>query len=89
MSEEQRVHLFEWLQKNYNYEKSLINESDTQVFHARFNPDNQYMIITKYNNKTEEYRAFKMDDKYYTNHDRFISPEYIVEVNKFVPTKKY
>jgi len=46
LTEGERIHLFEWLQKSWMYEESLEKEEDTQEFHARFNPDNQYMIFS-------------------------------------------
>ena len=66
MTEGERIHLFEWLQKNWQYEESLAKEEDTQIFHARFNPDNQYLVKTNYDDKEEVHRAFKMSERYYT-----------------------
>jgi len=57
MSEAQRAHLFNWLQKNPYYEESLAKEEETQIFHARFDPNNQYLVYTNYQNKEEVHRA--------------------------------
>ena len=89
MTEGERIHLFEWLQKTWVYEESLEKEEDTQIFHARFNPDNQYMIKTKYNDKEEERRAFKMGDRYYIDRNKWISEEYITSVEKYTPVREY
>ena len=51
MTEGERAHLFEWLNRNPWYPESLEKEEDTQVFHARFDPENQYMVKTKYKRK--------------------------------------
>ena len=48
MTEGERAHLFEWMQKNWVYQESLEKEVDTQIFHARFDPDNQYMVTSNY-----------------------------------------
>lgn len=88
MTEGERIHLFEWLQKNWQYEESLQKEENTQTFHARFNPDNQYIVTTKEEGK-EPIRAFKMGDKYYVDTNRWIAEEYITAVEKFVPKREY
>ena len=89
MTEGERIHLFEWLQKNWQYEESLSKEADTQIFHARFNPDNQYTVKTNYNNKEETNRAFKMGERYYTTSSSWIAEEYIIEIEKFTPKREY
>jgi len=89
MTEGERIHLFEWLQRNPSYEKSLAKEVDTQVFHARFDPDNQYIIKTRYKRKKETHRAFKMRDWYYIKSNSWIDEKYIVEIEKFTPKREY
>ena len=89
MTEGERAHLFEWLNRNPWYPESLEKEEDTQVFHARFNPENQYIIKTKYKRKKEEHRAFKLGNRFYTGLNTFIAEEYIIEVNKLTPKKEY
>ena len=89
MTEGERAHLFEWLNRNTWYPESLEKEEDTRVFHARFDPDNQYMVKTKYKRKKDERRAFKYKDRYWIGLNTFISEEYITEVNKFTPKREY
>ena len=89
MTEGERAHLFEWLQKNSLYEESLKTQEDTQVFHARFNPDNQYVVKTNYNNKEEEHRAFKVGERYYIKSNSWIAEDFIVSVEKFTPKREY
>jgi hypothetical protein len=99
-TEGERAHLFEWLQKSWVYEESLKEEEDTQVFHARFNPDNQYMVttmkigVTEVHRAfkigvTEVHRAFKMGDYYYIGRNTSISEEYIISIEKFTPIREY
>jgi len=89
MTEGERAHLFEWLQKNSLYEESLKTQEDTQVFHSRFNPDNQYIVKTNYNNKEEEHRAFKMKERYYIKSNSWIADDFIVSVEKITPKREY
>jgi hypothetical protein len=86
MTEGERIHLFNWLQKSWVYEESLEKEEDTQVFHARFAPDNQYIVKTYYK-KEEEHRAFKIGDRYYIKRNTWITEDCIVSVEKFTPKK--
>lgn len=89
MTEGERIHLFEWLQKSWVYEESLEKEVDTQEFHARYNPDNQYIVKTNFLDKEEEHRAFKMGDKYYVKRNTWITDEHITSVEKFTPKREY
>ena len=89
MTEGERANLFEWLNRNPWYPESLEKEEDTKIFHARFDPDNQYMVKTKYKRKKDERRAFKYNDRYWIGLNTFISEEYITEVTKFTPKREY
>ena len=87
MNEGERIHLFEWMQKSSSqYEKSLETEVDTKIFHARFDPENQYIVTTT---EEEKIRAFKMGDRYYTGTNRWVAEEYITSVEKFAPKREY
>ena len=59
MTEGERAHLFEWMNRNDWYKKSLEEEEDTKIFHARFDPENQYMVEYAGNNHMGVERAFK------------------------------
>jgi hypothetical protein len=90
MTEGERIHLFEWLQKDWRYEESLKEQGDTRVFHARFDPDNQYIVNADFNGKAEEpIRAFKMGDRYYVGTNVWIAEELITSVEKFIPEREY
>jgi hypothetical protein len=89
MTEGERAHLFDWLNKNDWYKESLEKEEDTQIFQARFDPDNQYIIETYYDKVHELVRAFKFEDKYYVDTNKSILEEYIVSVEKFTQKKEY
>jgi hypothetical protein len=82
MSEEERDRLFEWLNRNDNYKRSLEKEEETQIFHARFDPDNQYVVYTTMDGKDDVNRAFKYKDLYYVKRNSWITPEFITKVEK-------
>jgi hypothetical protein len=82
MTEGERIHLFEWLQKNWQFEASLAKEPDTQIFH-------QYIVKTSYDDKEEVHRAFRMSERYYTTSTSWIAEEYIIGVEKFTPKREY
>jgi hypothetical protein len=82
MTEEEREHLFEWLNRNDNYKRSLENEEETQIFHARFDPDNQYMVYTTMDGKDDVNRTFKYKDLYFVRSNSWITPEFITKVEK-------
>ena len=89
MTEGERIHLFEWIQKSWVYEESLEKEEDTQIFHARFDPNNQYIVNTFLNGVGEEHRTFKRGDRYYKDSRSSILEEYIISVEKFIPKREY
>ena len=82
MSDEERDRLFEWLNRNDYYKQSLENEEETQIFHARFDPNNQYMVYTTMDGKDDVNRAFKYKDLYYVKRNSWITPEFITKVEK-------
>ncbi len=88
MTENERIRLFEWIHLNPQYKDSLEKEEETKIFNARFDPDNQYMVETKFKNKKEKNRVFKYQDKYYTSRTTSINEEYIIKVEKITNLKK-
>ena len=82
MTDYERERLFDWIQRNEWYKKSLEEQEDTQVFHARFNPDNQYVVTTNFNDKIEEHRVFLMRGTYYVSPTTSIQEKYITKTEK-------
>jgi hypothetical protein len=82
MTEEERDKLFEWLNRNDNYKRSLEKEEETQIFHARFDPDNQYIVYTTMDGKDDVNRTFKYKDLYFVRSNSWITPEFITKVEK-------
>jgi hypothetical protein len=82
MTEEERGHLFEWLNRNEKYKRSLEEEEETKIFHARFNPDNQYSVLIHHESNQSEYRAFKYGERFFVHRNTWIDESSIVEVKK-------
>lgn len=82
MTEDERARLFEWLNRNPYYKESLEKEHQTKVFHARFDPDNQYSVDTLYNGEKGNNRCFLLNGKYYIDINISVLEEYITNINK-------
>lgn len=82
MTDNERARLFEWMNRNDQFK--LTNEG-CQLFYARFNPNNQYIVTTLYNGITEKIRCFKRDDKYWISKQRSVNETYIKDVEKIEP----
>ena len=82
MTENERVRLFEWMNKNDAYHESLNTQHDTQFFHARFDPNNQYEVIGIENGEEKRIRAFLFEDKFWVNSRTFVDPDKIISAEK-------
>ena len=83
MKPDERSRLWEWINRNPAYERGIKNsDEDCLVFEARFNPDNQYLVTTNYEDKTDMYVCFKYKDRYHTSITTSILEDYIVEIKK-------
>ncbi len=79
MSWEQRKHLFQWIGKKLNMEYE-----ESQMFYARFNPDNQFNLSTSYQGKKENVEAFLLNGNYYVSSNRRVNNDYIESVEKLI-----
>ena len=90
LTEQERYNLYEWsLRLTYSCEKEF-KPSDAScgadvVFMKRYDPENQYIITTRYEGKTQKHRAFFMEGRYYVKKNRFIDEAYITKVKRFIP----
>ena len=82
MTEGERERLFEWLNRDDKYKRSLESEEETKIFHARFNPDNQYMVHTTMNGIDSSSHTFKLNELYYVKRGTWITPEFITKIEK-------
>lgn len=55
-----------------------INNEECNLYEARYNPNNQYVVEVNYGGELKTYDAFKHEDKFKINTRSWISPEYIV-----------
>jgi hypothetical protein len=79
MTPQQRGQMFEWINKTDVYKESLKKHEDTKVFHARFDPDNQYLVNTFHN---VDHHAFMYKGKHYIGRNTWIPKEFIKSKNK-------
>lgn len=77
MSKDQRQHFFTWIGSKLNMEYE-----DSKLFHARFNPDNQYLVTSIYQHEKQQTEAFLHEEKYMISSNRFVNDKYIESVDK-------
>ena len=82
MTKDERERLFEWLNRDDKYKRSLESEEETKIFHARFDPDNQYIVHSTFNGEDWVNNTFKFKDLYYTKRCTWVSPEFITKIEK-------
>lgn len=82
MLESERVHLFEWMNRNDTYKHSLLENEDTQIFHARFDPENQFEVTITFKGEEKTFRAFYHDGKYKIDNRTYIDPDNIIKAEK-------
>jgi hypothetical protein len=88
MTFEEATRLWEWINRNSYYKQRLEeNNEKVEVFEARFNPDNQYLVFTEYKGVKDSYKCFKYKDKYYTEYysgarTKFVSEDHIIKTQK-------
>jgi hypothetical protein len=83
MDPDERVRLFEWIQRHGDYQTGLKAGNDyIRIFHARFDPDNQYKITVNDNGPVFIYDAFKVGEQYWTDTRTSIAEENIVKIEK-------
>lgn len=84
MTKGERWQLFEWMNRNERYKESLTKHEDTKVFHARFDPDNQYLVHTD----NGIYLTYLLRDNYYVKRNTWINKEGITKVEKYEQTRE-
>lgn len=83
MTVNQRGKLFEFLNRNERYKESLKNkDEDVLLFHARYDPNNQYVISVEFNGSESIHDAFLWLDKYHINIRTHIAEEYITKIER-------
>ena len=77
MSWAQRKHFFEWITPKLD-----MKHEESKIFHARYNPENQYLVKTSYEGKEEDVEAFLFEEKYMITSARRINEDYIISFEK-------
>lgn len=80
LSQIERDRLFDWINRCDSFNYNLDSNEDCQLFNARFDKNNQFLIHTFFDGEEKVYEAFKFEDRYYTKKDTFIAEEYITKV---------
>lgn len=66
LSENEKLRLYDWINKNWTFKDNIINNNeDCLIFNARYNPNNQYLIESEFDNKIESNKCFLYNDEYY------------------------
>lgn len=84
LTQNERNRLFEWINRDHRMQDSLENgNEDCQLFNARFDPNNQYNVITTYRDGvSSSHECFKWQDRYHISKNQSICDEFINEVSK-------
>ncbi len=78
MTKNERIRMFKYITDDSFFDKEI---ETNKHFIARFNPDNQYLIKTKYKKKEEEIECYKYNGDYHTKKNKYIAKEYIISIN--------
>lgn len=80
MTEDERIHLWEWLNINLVYKERLdVGNEQVMMFEARYNPDNQYEVKL-FDGVTR--RAFWYNERYYVAKNRSLLEDFIEDITK-------
>ena len=77
MAWEQRKHFYQWIGKKLN-----VEQEESQIFLARFNPDNQFNVNTYYDGVKGNVEAFLFKDIYWISSNKKVNKDYIESVEK-------
>lgn len=83
MGRDEADRLHEWISRNDRYQDSLKKHKDTQIFEARYNPNNQYKVTTDYKGDVEEHNAFLYQNMFYVSRNKSLLEEYIIKTEKY------
>jgi hypothetical protein len=79
MNNEQKKKMFDFITKNQRFD---ITNEDCLNFYNRFNPDNQFNVLTDYQNKKEIKQTYLHKEKYHVTKNQWIDEKYIVSIDK-------
>lgn len=79
MTQDERERLLEWIQRHPSFK---LEDDQCRMFKLRFDPDNQYLVKTRFNGEETEKQAFLVGDRYHTSKSVSINTDYIIEIIK-------
>lgn len=82
LTSDERQKLFEWINHCSEFKSKLLTNEDCQLFNARFDPNNQYLVKMILDNQEQEYEAFLWKDRYHTAKNKFLNTNFILSVSK-------
>lgn len=87
MTDEERTKVYNWMWDKIEPKKDAmkVNYYDYELLDmwlARYNPNNQYLVTTNYNNELKDMEVFKYKDKFHVNRTTSIIEDYIVDVKQ-------
>lgn len=83
LTKNERANLFEWVGREDDFKRGIENKNeDCELFYARFNPDNQYLVKTLFKGKEGESECFKYKELYHTSRTSSINEDFIKEITK-------
>lgn len=86
LTKNERANLFEWVGREDDFKHGIENKNEgCELFYARYNPDNQYLVKTLFKGKEEEVECFKHKDRYHTSINSSINEDFITEIKKIEP----
>lgn len=81
MSEETRKETFDYWVTSSDF-PTMIEKEEVKLFHARFDPDNQFTVTTELNGTVNKFRAFKWGSKYHVGSIASIAEDFITNIEK-------
>jgi len=87
LSEDEREFIYTYARRDlsWHFEGKSVDKTPHEYFKqmlARYNPANQYKVKLKNGKENEGVIAYKWNDKYYTQWDRYCNEEFIVNVKR-------
>ena len=77
MTDAERNRLFEWITSSHKFN---IENEQCDLFYKRYDPNNQYLVTTNYNDEIQTLETFKVGEHYHTKSTTSILEEYITKI---------
>jgi hypothetical protein len=72
---QERSRLHDWITRSSLFD---INNQDCAIFEARYNPQNQYLVKTIYNEKEEHHECFLYNENYHVSKNTRVDKAFII-----------